>query len=254
MKRRTFLHTSLTAVGVAAATASAAESAAGEVYELKTYTLKPGKQPVLDEYLSRAFISAVKRLGAGPVGVFTEPGKDLTFVLVVHPSADHAAALPGRLASDAAYQSAARDYLAAKPKDPVYDRIDSSLLTPIAGMPRLVKPDTAKQRVLNLRVYESHNERAAAKKAEMFNTAELAIFRKTGLTPVFFASAVAGPRLPNLTYMLVFPDDAARQAAWKRFGADPEWRKLRAIPEYADAEIVSKITNRVLEPAAYSEV
>jgi hypothetical protein len=253
MKRRTFLQTSLAAVGVAASV-TAAESAAGEIYELKTYTLKPGKQPVLDEYLRRAFIPAVRRSGAGPVGCFTEPGKDLVFVLVVHPSADHAAALPARLTADAAYQSAARDYLAARPKDAIYDRIESSLLSPIAGTPRLAPPDTAKSRVLNLRVYESHNERAAAKKVEMFNSAELAIFRRTGLTPVFFASAVAGPRLPNLTYMLVFPDDATRAAAWKRFVADPEWQKLRAVPEYADAEIVSKITNRVLTPTAYSEV
>jgi hypothetical protein len=103
-------------------------------------------------------------------------------------------------------------------------------------------------------VYESHNERAAAKKVEMFETAELAIFRRVGLTPVFFASAVVGPAMPNLTYMLAFPDEAGRKAAWDKFRADPEWAKLRAVPEYADKEIVSKITNRVLTPAEYSEI
>ncbi len=103
-------------------------------------------------------------------------------------------------------------------------------------------------------MYESHNERAAAKKVEMFNTAELAIFRRVGLTPVFFASTVVGPKMPNLTYMLVFPDDAGRKAAWGRFGGDAEWQKLKAIPEYADKEIVSHITNTILTPAAYSEV
>ncbi|HEX4588439.1 MAG TPA: NIPSNAP family protein, partial [Gemmataceae bacterium] len=132
---------------------------------------------------------------------------------------------------------------------------ESSLLTPIAGMPRLAKPDASKPRLLNLRIYESHNERAAAKKIEMFNTGELAIFRRVGLTPVFFASAIIGPDLPNLTYMLVFPDDAARQAAWARFGKDPDWQKLKAMPEYADKEIISEgITNRILTPAAYSEI
>jgi hypothetical protein len=35
-------------------------------------------------------------------------------------------------------------------------------------MPRLVRPDASKPRLLNLRVYESHNERAAGKKVEMF--------------------------------------------------------------------------------------
>jgi len=54
--------------------------------------------------------------------------------------------------------------------------------------------------------------------------------------------------------MLVFPDDAGRNAAWTRFRGDAEWQKLRAIPEYADKEIVSKITNLILAPTAYSEI
>jgi len=148
------------------------------------------------------------------------------------------------LASDAEYPKAAAAYLGAKAADPVYARIDSSLLVPIEGMPRLARPDTSRPRLLNLRVYESHNERAARKKVEMFNKGELAIFRRVGLTPVFFAETVVGASMPNLTYLLVFPDDDARAAAWARFGADPEWQKLRAIPEYADKEIVSRITTR----------
>ena len=62
-------------------------------------------------------------------------------------------------------------------------RIESSLLTAIDGMPKLDKPDTSKPRLLNLRIYESHNERAGKKKIEMFNKGELAIFRRVGLTP-----------------------------------------------------------------------
>jgi hypothetical protein len=107
---------------------------------------------------------------------------------------------------------------------------------------------------LNLRIYESHNERAGLKKIEMFNKGELDIFKRDGLTPVFFGEAIAGSLMPNLTYMLVFPDDEARQGAWKKFIADPEWVKLKSIPEYADKEIVSRITNLILTPASYSEI
>jgi hypothetical protein len=137
---------------------------------------------------------------------------------------------------------------------PVYARIESSLLAPIAGMPKLARTDPAKPRLFNLRVYESHNERAAAKKVEMFDQAELAIFLRVRLTPVFFAQTLVGPAMPNLTYLLAFPDEAGRKAAWDRFRADPEWLKLRAVPEYADKEIVSRITNRVLTPTTYSEI
>src|SRR5206468_8732438 len=138
------------------------------------------------------------------------------------------------LAADEEYLKAAKEYLAAPASDPVYTRIESSLMVPIEGMPKLERPDTSKPRLLNLRIYESHNERAAKKKIEMFNKGELAIFRRVGLTPVFFGETVIGPAMPNLTYLLVFPDDAGRQAAWSRFQGDPEWKQLRAMPEYAD--------------------
>ena len=128
------------------------------------------------------------------------------------------------------------------------------LLVPIAGMPRLARPDGSKPRLFNLRIYESHNERAHAKKVEMFNTGELAIFRRTGLTPVFFASTVVGRLMPNLTYMLVFPDDDGRKASWAKFVKDPEWIKLKAVPGFADKEIVSHITNMIMKPTAYSEI
>jgi hypothetical protein len=96
--------------------------------------------------------------------VFAEaPENDLlrVFVLVVHKSADTVAALPAKLA--------------AKPDDPVYQRIESSLLSAIAGLPKLERSEPSKPRLVNLRVYESHNERTAAKKVEMFEKGELAI-------------------------------------------------------------------------------
>jgi hypothetical protein len=263
MKRRTFLQSSI-AHAVIASTAlagfSSTASAAGkarEYYKLSTYTLKTAKKPMLDAYLSKAYIPALRRAGIGPVGVFTETvdaEKSAVYVLVVFKSADESATLSTRLAADAEYQKAAADYLAAPASDPVYERIESSFLGAIDGFPTLAKPDTTKARLLNLRIYESHNERAAAKKIEMFNKHELAIFQRVGLTPVFFAEALGGSKMPNLTYMLVFPDDAARAAAWKRFGGDDDWKTLKAMPEYADKEIVSHITNKVLPPEPYSEI
>jgi len=258
MERRTFVGASVATLCSAATGITAGpEPGARELYELRTYTLKPARQPVLDDYLGKAFVPAARRLGVGPVGVFTEPPeKDAArvYVLVVHKDAESVVALPAKLAADADYAKAAAAYLGAKADDPVYVRIESSLLAAIPGMPKLEKPDPTKPRLLNLRVYESHNERAAARKVEMFETAELAIFRRVGLAPVFFAAAVVGAAMPNLTYMLAFPDEAGRKAGWDRFRADPEWLKLKAVPESADKEIVSRITNKVLAPAAYSEI
>ena len=43
---------------------------------------------------------------------------------------------------------------------------------------------------------------------------ELAIFRRTGLRPVFFGNNLIGDRLPSFTYMLTFDDMAAREKNW----------------------------------------
>jgi hypothetical protein len=264
MKRRSFIQSSIATLGAAAATSAVTESAThaaelkpAELYELRAYTLKAEKQTILDGYLSRAFIPALKRYGIGPVGAFAErSATDLVkvHVLIVYPAAEQIATLSGRLAADEQYRQAGAEYLAVPASDPVYTRIESSLLAPIPGMQRLARPDASKPRLLNLRIDESHNERANQKKIEMFNTGELAIFRRVGLTPVFFAESLVGAARPNLTYMLVYPDEAGRKSAWDRFRGDAEWQKLRAIPEYADKEIVSRITNLLLTPTAYSEI
>lgn len=258
MKRRSFLKSPLAvAATLGAASAIAAEPpAASEWYELRTYSLKKAKRPLLDAYLKIAFLPTAKKLTAGPVGVFVEQAGDdeKVLVLTVHSKPESCLTLAARMRADADYQKAAADYLAARPDDPIYSRYESSVMVAIEGMPKLVLPDTKRARLLNLRIYESHNERAGQKKIEMFNKGELDIFKRVGLTPVFFAETIEGNLMPNLTYMLVFPDDEGRNAAWNRFRGDAEWVKLRASPEYSDKEIVLKVTNRLMVPTEYSEI
>lgn len=261
MNRRNFIHATVAAGGLAAlpeAAALAQNGPAGsrEFFELRSYAVRPNKQPLLDAYLKNALIPALNRLTVKPVGVFHESSqaeKPVTWLLIPYQSLEQLAAVAARLEDDSEYQRAAGEYLAVPAADAVYDRIESSLLGGIGGMPRMAAP-TKQPRLFNLRIYESHNEAAGRKKIEMFNKGELAIFKRVGLTPVLFGEAIVGSRLPNLTYLLVFDDDMAREQAWNRFRADPEWLKLKAIPEYEDKRIVSKITNKLLTPAEYSQV
>jgi len=88
----------------------------------------------------------------------------------------------------------------------------------------------------------------------MFNTGETALFRRTGLQPVFFGETLIGTKLPNLTYMLTFPDMATRDKNWGTFIADPEWKKMSATPGFTDAEIVTNISSVFLRPTSYSEI
>lgn len=229
-----------------------------EYYELRTYRLRRGPMGRrLDDYLKDAFIPAARRAGCGPVGAFTVsigPGNPSTYVLVPHPTLDGFATLPDRLSADPEYRKAAEPFLAAPPADPPFANSEVQLLQAFPHVPRIEVPPPT-QRIFELRTYRSHNDRSAAKKVEMFDTAgEVPIFRRTGLTPVLFARNLTGPDLPNLTYLLTFPDLATRERSWNTFRTDPEWKKLSGTPGFTDAEIVVDIHNQVLAPTAYSQV
>jgi hypothetical protein len=259
MIRRDFLAGSLLAAGSRTAGAAEPKKRAPEWYELRRYQLHTGQTKVLGDYLGEAVLPALKRLGVGPVGAFeTTVGPEMPAVhlLIPHESPAALAALPARLAADAAHQKAPATaaYQAATAAQPAYARIDSALLCAFEAMPRLEAP-ALQPRIFELRTYESPTEAGHLRKVEMFGKlGELEIFRRCGLTPVFFARTVIGARLPSLSYMLTFPDLAARDKAWGAFRADPQWQKLKATPGYTDAEIVSNISDVLLRPAAYSQV
>ena len=71
---------------------------------------------------------------------------------------------------------------------------------------------------------------------------------------MFFGETLNGPKMPNLTSMLGFGSMEQQKAAWKKFSADPEWNKLKSMPEYADKKILSGITNLPLVAAECSQI
>jgi hypothetical protein len=135
--------------------------------------------------------------------------------------------------------------------------MESTLLRAFNGMPALEVPASDGKRaarIFEMRTYESVNEKASRRKIKMFEDGEIAIFRRLGMTPVFFAQTLVGRNMPSLTYMLTFDDLASRERLWGKFGSDPEWQKLRAQPGLSDAEIVSNISNSILRPLAFSPI
>ena len=58
-------------------------------------------------------------------------------------------------------------------------------------------------------------------------TAVSAALRRSGIHPIVNASAAAGEHLPQFTYLISFSSLAARQEAWTRLDADPDWIGLQ---------------------------
>jgi NIPSNAP protein len=260
----TMLAGAVGAAGTAtSASANQVTTAAGpEFYLWRQYILRNGTAPRrLADYLQNAAIPALNRLGHAPIGVFEVvagvPGPT-AFVLTPLPTLDTLATLEGRLEKDADYAKAAAAYLDVTAADPAYVRIETSLLSAFPKFPRLVVPTaTAAKgpRLFELRTYESPSEKTHLMKVKMFSElGEIEIFKRVGLTPVFFSRTLTGPRMPSLVYMLVHDDMAAREKSWNGFRTDAEWKKVSSTPGYSDAEIVSNITTLYLRPAAYSQI
>jgi hypothetical protein len=258
MKRREFL----AAAGLAGMAGVSSPANAGErkddgkqeYYELRRYHLHVGsKKNLVGDFLRDVGIPAMNRIGIGPVGVFSAmygPNSPTLYVLMVHKSLESVAKAASRLLEDDEYRKA--DFINTGLSEPGYVRIESSLMVAFKDMAKLEVPEK-KSRIFELRIYESHCIKAAKKKIEMFNEGgEIAIFKKTGLRPVFFGESIIGPQLPNLNYMLAFDDMEARDKQWKVFSGDPEWKELRANPAYKDT--VSNITDIILRPAPYSQI
>jgi hypothetical protein len=264
MKRREFLKSSsiagASAVAGAAAALAAAPQDAREFYELRTYEMPTGnRRAALNDYLSKAAIPAWNRIGIKPVGVFSVvSGANglMLYVLIPYPSLQAFLEAPERLRQDADHQGAGKAYLGSAIDNPPYTRFESTLLRAFSNVPRIRIPaETAGNapRIFELRCYESHNETAALKKIEMFNEGgEIALFDSVGLRSVFFGQTLVGQRQPNLVYMTVHKDMAAREQVWEKFREAPGWKKLSADPAFADT--VSAITVIFLRPAAYSQI
>jgi len=255
----------LAATAVAAVTplpahlGTVAQSPTRQYIELRRYHLLPGpKQRAFASFVGDVAIPAMNRAGVGKVGAFTvvygENAPSLLLALA-HNSLETVVSLRDRLASDAEYTRAGASILDAPMADPPFIRVESALLRAFEAMPTLAPSASVSAgapRIYEMRTYESHSDRAALNKLKMFNAGEVPIFRRAGLTPVFFGERLIGTDMPSLTYMVTFADMAARDKAWSAFSKDPEWKTLSSDPQYRDN--VSAISDIILQPTSFSQI
>lgn len=233
-----------------------------EFYQIKIYHFKtPEQEKSIDAYLKNALIPALHRTGISKTGVFKPLANDtaadkLIYVLMPLRSFEQLLALPEVLDKDADYNSAAADYLNAVYNNPPYTRMESVLLKAFRLAPRmqlhhLTGPQA--DRIFEMRSYESPTEKLYLNKVHMFNEGgEVPLFKRLDFNAIFYADVINGSHMPNLMYMTCFDNMAARDAHWKTFSADPEWKKLSAMPGYQHN--VSKAEIILMHAAEYSDI
>lgn len=116
-------------------------------------------------------------------------------------------------------------------------------------------PSFAKDsRTFELRTYYANPGKLEALNTR-FREHTNALFQKHGMTLVAYwmpvAAAPAEGTGGTLIYVLAYPSVEAREAAWKAFGADPEWIKARDESE-RDGKLVAKVDSVVMKATDYS--
>jgi NIPSNAP len=257
MTRRKFVPT-LAAAGSLVATAQAKPPS---IYEIRTIHLRntlDNQRSRLTTFLEHAALPAFTRAGIAPCAYFVSMiAEETPFVMTIasYPSLGAMEQQRAKLSADPEYKKLLTAYNGQPGLN--YERIDGMLGRAFASVPEIIIPtDIAGRpgRIFELRRYESNNATTLARKIRMFESGEIAIFRRLGMRPVFFAETIVGARMPNLVYLLSFDDLASREKCWKAFGSDPEWQKMRAVAGDTDAEIVSNITVSLLQPLSFSPV
>jgi hypothetical protein len=232
-----------------------------EYYQLTVYRYRDaGQENLLDEYLEKALLPALHRQQFSRIGVFKARANDTArekkiYVLIPAASLQQLADLQTKLGPDKAYQQAGRTYLDAPYDQPAYTRLETIVLhafslAPVLQPPQLQGPRS--ERTYELRSYESPTEALFRNKVHMFNEGdEIGLFKRLGFNAIFYGEVLAGAQMPNLMYMTSFENRAVRDAHWKAFGSDPQWKQLSAMPEYQHN--VSHIDIHFLRPTPYSD-
>ena len=256
--RRKFL-TSSAIAGASSATllqASSHKASEQRFHELiKFEVLNNAKRGQLEKFIGDTIIPGLNNLGCKPIGVFRPKygahGSEV-YLLVPHANIDSFLTVWDELAETPEYLAVANTEMS----DPLYERMESSLMKAFKGMTEIEVPsavDGVKGRIFELRTYESHNRLKSIRKIEMFNEGgEIKIFRDVGLHPVFFGQTVAGPLMPNLVYMLAFTDMQQRDKHWGQFSSSPGWAELRKETRYSGT--VSAITDVILTASPVSQI
>lgn len=236
--------------------AQAQQNADQEYYELRTYSFTSTDQrQALEHYWENAAMPTFNRMGIEAVGVFREMEQGETeklYVLIPYKSLQQYDSVQRHFMQEEAHMKAGSKHLDAPFTAPAFVRVESSLMRAFTHLPVLEVPEED-ERIFELRVYESHSERAARQKIKMFNEGgEIEIFREVGLQPVFFGETIIGSQMPNLTYMVTAPNIEQHRENWKKFGGHPDWKSLSSLPEYKDT--VSNITSIFLVPTEFSQI
>jgi heme-degrading monooxygenase HmoA len=101
-----------------------------------------------------------------------------------------------------------------------------------------------------LRIYEMFEHNKAAFHQRLRDHAAR-IMRKYGFRVVAMWEAETD-RHTEFVYLLAWPDETAKSAAWAAFMTDEEWNEIKRVTSAAHGKLVGTMEDRVLVSTGYS--
>jgi hypothetical protein len=268
MNRRTLLQSALPSAVAAVSwselkaqtNARSSMSQKPHLIELKKYQLRNTTDGIVKktiDFLGEHQLSALQKAGAVTTAAFRSglgPGTPYVVTLASFPDMAAYETASQKLASDSAYQKALSEFNGNANMN--FLRMETSLLRGFPTAPAIEIPKVKQgvNRVFELRTYESNNSGTLARKIKMFDDGEIALFRKVGMSVVFFGETIVGPNMPNLTYLVAYDSLADRERIWKDFVTSDEWKVMSKLPGLSDGEVVSNISAEFLSALPFSNV
>jgi len=105
--------------------------------------------------------------------------------------------------------------------------------------------------IQQLRIYEIFENNKAAFHARFRDHAARIMRSRYGFRIVAMWETKFADRT-EFVYLLEWPDEAAKTAAWAAFMADAEWSEIKRVTSAEHGVMVGQIEDRLLQPLDYS--
>lgn len=234
--------------------AAAPEQAAPEVayFEMRTYYCNPGKLPDLEARFRNHTMALFEKHGMTNIGYWVpldNSENKLVYLL----------GYPDRASRDRSWEAFSNDpewqevYEASHANGPIVARVVNAFYRYSRFSPR-VKAENAGPRIFSLRTYYTFPDKLEPLRSR-FADHTLEIFERNGIHNLVYLdldSTEAGAD-NMLTYLVTFPDTAARSQSWKTFLDDPAW-KAAYEASIRDGKLVDSITDEVLLATDFSPI
>ena len=223
-----------------------------QYFEMRTYYCFPGKLEDLKTRFRDHTMGLFEKHGMTNIG-YWEPLDNADNKLV------YLLGYPDRESRDRSWEAFMNDpewkqvYEASHADGPLVDSVVNAFYRYSRFSPQ-IKAENAGPRIFSLRTYYTFPGKLEALRTR-FADHTVAIFERNGIHNLVYLDLDSGEAGADhiLTYLVTFPDTAARTASWKQFGEDPSW-KAAYEASIRDGKLVDSLTDELLRATDFSPV